>query len=92
MIKSFRNRDLERLWNSSLRVPQKTLETRSILRVIDAINAASVPYDVAFSGNRFDEWTEDSEQRYGAMISEHWLVSFSWIDGHAFEVDLERLD
>ena len=92
MIKSFRNRDLERLWKFGHQVPQKTLEARSILRVVDAINVASLPYDVAFSGNRFDEWTENDQQRYGAMISDHWLVSFSWREGHAVDVDLERLD
>jgi plasmid maintenance system killer protein len=92
MIKSFRNRDLERLWKSGQQIPQKTLATRSILRVVDAIDAATSPYDVAFSGSRFDEWTEGVQPRYGAMISDHWLVSFSWSEGHAVDVDLERLD
>ena len=77
---------------SSHQVPHRTLETRSILRVVDAINSAVTPYDVAFSGNRFDEWEEGNNQRYGAMISDHWLVTFSWTEGHAVEVDLERLD
>jgi plasmid maintenance system killer protein len=92
MLRSFRNQNLERLWRSGREVPQKTLDTRSILRVLDAIDSALNPYDVAFSGNRFDEWMENGHQRFGAMVSEHWLVSFSWNDGHALDVDLERID
>jgi plasmid maintenance system killer protein len=92
VIKSFRNRDLERLWTSGQQIPQKTLTTRTILRVVDAIDAATSPYDVAFTGNRFDEWIENVQLRYGAMITDHWLVSFSWSAGHAIDVDLERLD
>lgn len=92
MIKSFRSQHLEGLWLNGRDVPYKTLTAKVILRGLYALDVATAPHDIAFIGNRFDEWIEDDVQRYGAMISEHWLISFSWSGAHALEVDLERID
>jgi len=92
MIQSFRNHDLQRLWEDGKPLPHKTLIAGNILRVLDLIVAASAPYDVAFYGIRFDEWPQDATQRYGVMVTDHWLISFAWRDGDAIEIDLERLD
>jgi hypothetical protein len=43
---------------------------------------------VAFFG-QFYEWNEDGERRFGVMVTEHWLISFGWSEGHAVDVDLE---
>jgi toxin HigB-1 len=92
MIRSFRSDELQKLFKSGKALEKKTLIARSVLDVLDVINSASGPRDAAFVGFRFDEWLEDSQQRYGVMISDHWLISYGWSDGHAIDVDLERLD
>jgi toxin HigB-1 len=92
MIQSFRNQSLQRFWQASRPLPYKTLTAETILDVLYSIHSASSAYDAAFIGCRFDEWEEQGLKRYGMMISDHWLLSYGWIDGKAVEVDLERLD
>jgi plasmid maintenance system killer protein len=92
MLASFRNTELQRLWRLGKPVSQKTLVTQHILDALDVIDAAGSPRDPAFIGFRFDEWNEKGEQRYGVMVSDHWLISYGWSDGHAIDVDLERLE
>ncbi len=92
MIRSFRNKELRKLWESSQPLPLKTLIAEAIFDIMDSIDAAGSPRDPAFNGFRFDEWTESNQQRYGVMVSDHWLISYGWSDGHAVDVDLERLD
>jgi toxin HigB-1 len=92
MIRSFRSEELHRLFKSGKALEKKTLEAQKILDVLDVVDLASEPRDAAFIGFRYDEWTEGDRQRYGVLISDHWLISYGWSDGHAIDVDLERLD
>ena len=92
MIRSFRNNALRRLWESGKELPQKTLIAEELLDILDVIDAAGAPYDPAFVGFRFDEWIERKAQRYGIQVSDHWLISYGWTDGHATDVDLERIE
>ena len=92
MLASFRQKELQQLWERGKPLPQKTLIAQNILDVLDVIDAAGSPRDPAFIGFRFDEWSEDGRARYGVMVSDHWLISYGWSDGHAVDVDLERID
>ena len=88
MIRSFRNRDLKKAWEFGKSFAHKKLPSRETFWVLDALNAATAPREVAFFGS-FYEWTEAGQQRYGVAISEHWTISYGWSDGHAVDVDLE---
>lgn len=92
MIQSFRSESLQRFWQASAPLPYKTLIASTILDALYALHSASLPSDAAFAGYRFDEWLEQGETRYGILISEHWLISYGWLNGKAIDVDLERLD
>lgn len=92
MIKSFQGANLEKAWRLNSPLSHKTLITEEIFDVLDVIDAAGAPRDPAFTGFRFDEWMEGTQQRYGIMITDHWLISYGWSDGHAIDVDLERID
>lgn len=92
MIRSFRNRDLKQMWEASKPLPHKTLIAEGVLDILDSIDAAVSPGDPAFKGFRFDEWLENEEQRYGVMLTNHWLISYGWSEGHAVSVDLERIE
>ena len=89
---SFRKRELQLAWKNRNEFLLKTPPAETIFDVLDVIDSAGSPRDAAFIGFRFDEWTEGSQQRYGVMISDHWLISYGWSDGHAIDIDLERLD
>ena len=92
MIRSFRSEELQRLWNEGKDLEHKTLITIQILDALDVVDLASTPQNAAFIGFRYDEWIENGQPRYGVMITGHWLISYSWSDGHAIDVDLERID
>lgn len=92
MIRTFRNVALEQLWKKGKALGFKTLDTQRILDCLDVVDAADAPQDTAFTGFRYDEWSEGRVKRYGIMVSDHWLVSFGWSEGHAIDVDLERIE
>jgi hypothetical protein len=89
MIRSFRNRDLKKAWELGKEFAHNNkLPARETFWVLDALNAATGPREIAFLG-RFYEWTEKDEQRYGVAVTEHWTISYGWAGGHAADVDLE---
>jgi plasmid maintenance system killer protein len=92
MIRTFRHSALQKLWTVGKTTEFKTVDTQKILDCLEVVDAASTPQDTAFTGFRYDEWTEGKSKRYGVMVSDHWLVSFGWSDGHATDVDLERIE
>ncbi len=91
MIRSFRSSELEKLWKAGRALRFKTIDTQQILDCLDVVDSAREPHDAAFTGFRFDEWTEGGSKRFGVMVSNHWLISFEWSDGDAIGVDLEHL-
>lgn len=91
MLKSFRNKELEKSYKQGKPLAFRTPSAIEIFDVLDVIAAAGAPRDASFAGFRFDEWNERGKVRYGIMTSEHWLISYSWSEGHAIEVDLERI-
>ena len=89
MIKSFRNHDLEKLWQIGKPLPHKLPTAETVLRLLDLIEASGNPRDVAYFGFRFDEWMEQGATRFGVMVSDHWIVTYGWSDQHAIELDFE---
>jgi plasmid maintenance system killer protein len=92
MIRSFRDSGLKQLWENGDQLPNKTLIAEKMYDVLDSIDVAGSPLDPAFIGFRFHEWKEENQPRYGLLVTDHWLISYSWSDGHAVDVDLERID
>lgn len=91
MLKSFRSKNLERAWTFGKELPHRTPTAVQIFDALDVINAVDAPRDASFAGFRFDEWTEAGQLRFGVMITQRWLVSYSW-DGHnAIDAGLERI-
>jgi toxin HigB-1 len=92
MIRTFRHARLQQLWKTGANLDFKTLDTQRILDCLDVVDSANAPQDAAFTGFRHDEWMEGSDRRYGVMVSDHWLISYGWSEGHAIDIDLERID
>jgi hypothetical protein len=88
MIRSFRNRDLKKAWELGKSFAHKKLPAKETYWILDALNAATDPREVAFFG-QFYEWNEAGAPRFGVMVTEHWLISYGWSGGHAVDVDLE---
>lgn len=89
MIKSFRDRDAERLFN---REPVKRIgpDVQKValrkLRVLDAVTSLSdlkVP-----PANRLEKLKGDREGQHSIRINRQWRICFRWRSGHAHDVEI----
>jgi proteic killer suppression protein len=83
---------LEVFWksNDAERVP--TDWTRRIKQVLDLLDDAEAPEDMAIPGYRFHAFAEGRRPRFAVMVSQSWRVSFSWQSRSAIDVALEQVD
>ncbi|MFQ5529941.1 MAG: type II toxin-antitoxin system RelE/ParE family toxin [Gemmatimonadota bacterium] len=89
MIKSFRDRDTERLYE---RRPIKTLGPavqRVALRKLRMIDAATTLTDLRTPpGNRLEKLKGDRVGQHSIRINKQWRVCFRWRSGHAHDVEI----
>lgn len=91
MIKSFRSVALQTFWESSSveRIP--TDWVKKIGQILDMLDAATMPEDVAIPGLGFHGFAEGNRPRFGVMASKAWRISFSWSQGDALDVSLGEI-
>ncbi len=89
MIKSFRDRDAERL---SLRLPAKKLGAgiqRVALRKLRMLDAATILDDLRVPpGNRLERLKGNREGQYSIRINKQWRICFRWRSGDAYDVEI----
>lgn len=92
MIKNFRGRKVARFWERSdvERIPTDWAD--KIKLILDMLDAASCPEDMAVVGLRFHAYPEGTNPRFAVMASKAWRVSFGWKEGDAIDVDLEEIN
>ncbi len=92
MIRSFRNVALRKFWETSdtKRIP--TDWAGRIEQILDILDAATAPEDLAIPGLGFHGYAEETKPRFGVMASGAWRLSFSWKEGDAHDVDLEEIN
>ncbi|HZF31231.1 MAG TPA: type II toxin-antitoxin system RelE/ParE family toxin [Gammaproteobacteria bacterium] len=89
MIKSFRDRETEKIWEerSSKKLP-KSIQSRALMK-LQQLNAAGDLRDLRIpvsnhlerlSGNRSGQWS--------VRINDQWRVCFEWTAGHADNVEI----
>lgn len=89
MIKSFGNRDTERLFGRDpvRRLPADLL--RTMLRKLVALDAAEGLQDLRVPpGNRLEKLKGRRSGQYSIRINEQWRVCFGWRDGDAYDVEI----
>ena len=89
MIKSFRDRDAERLFK---RLPAKKLGTgvqRVALRKLRMLDAATILDDLRVPpGNRLERLKGDREGQHSIRVNKQWRICFRWRSGDAFDVEI----
>jgi proteic killer suppression protein len=89
MIRSFRDKETERLFNRERKVKLARSTRRAALRKLLLLNAAESPEDLrAPPGNRLEKLTGDREGQYSIRINDQWRVCFRWEDGDAHDVEI----
>lgn len=87
MIKSFADRDTERLWN---RQRAKTIPTdlqRRALRKLAILDAAESLQDLRVPpGNRLEELGGDRKGQHSIRINAQFRICFVWQDDDAYDV------
>lgn len=89
MIKSFRDRDTERLFQ---RRPARKLGAnaqRTALRKLRMLDAATVLDDLRLPpGNRLEKLKGDRAGQHSIRINQQWRICFRWRSGDAYDVEI----
>ena len=89
MIRSFRDKDTEKLFRRerSKAVPPDV--QRVALRKLAQVDAAANIQDLKVPpGNRLEALSGGRRGQFSIRINEQWRVCFVWKDGHAHEVEI----
>jgi toxin HigB-1 len=88
MIKSFRDRDTERLF---AREPVRKLGKvqRVALRKLRMLDAATALQDLRVPpGNRLERLRGDRSGQHSIRVNDRWRVCFRWRQGDAYDVEI----
>jgi toxin HigB-1 len=89
MIRSFRDRDTERLFHRERprRLPESVL--RAAQRKLAILSAATALADLRVPpGNRLEKLAGDREGEHSIRINDQWRICFVWRDGDAHDVEI----
>jgi proteic killer suppression protein len=89
VIKSFADRDTERLFNRERvkRFPADLL--RTMLRKLVSLDAADALPDLRIPpGNRLEKLKGHRAGQYSIRINDQWRICFDWKDGDAHDVEI----
>lgn len=89
MIKSFADRDTERLFE---REPVRKFGPdvqRAALRRLRILDAATTVEDLRTPpGNRLEKLKADRAGQHSIRINQRWRICFRWRGGHAYDVEI----
>jgi proteic killer suppression protein len=89
MIRSFRDREAERIFLRERRtkfahpLPKLALRKLLLLNAAESLDDLRVP-----PGNRLEKLVGDRRGQYSIRINDQWRVCFRWEDGDAHEVEI----
>ena len=90
MIRSFADKETERVWNGqrSRKLPPDIQQPAR--RKLRAINRATAPAQLAVPrGNRFEMLKGGRKGTYSVRINDQWRITFRWSGGDAHDVRIE---
>ena len=89
MIKSFRDKETERVFHRGKSRKFSGILGRAALKKLLLVDAAESIQDLrAPPGNRLERLSGDRKGQYSIRINDQWRVCFQWKEGHAAEVEI----
>ncbi|MFT4347560.1 type II toxin-antitoxin system RelE/ParE family toxin [Bartonella ancashensis] len=89
MIKTFKNKDLQSLWETGKSKIDHKLQQR-ILRRLDVLEAASQLNDINLPGYNFHKLRGFVPTRYTIHVNGPWCITFEFVGGHVIHLDFEQ--
>ncbi|MCB2077200.1 MAG: type II toxin-antitoxin system RelE/ParE family toxin [Novosphingobium sp.] len=90
MIRSFSNKETERVWNGERSREYPSDIQNTARRKLRQINRTGNLYDLRVpGGNRFEQLKGFTPSRYSLRINDQWRITFIWSDGDAHDVRIE---
>lgn len=89
MIKSFKSKETEKIWDGirSTKLPNEIQQiARRKLRMLNS--SVSVADLRIPPSNRLEKLSGDLKEYYSIRINDQWRIIFKWKDGHSFEVEI----
>lgn len=89
MIKNFKCKDTEKLFNRKFIKKLPTDIHRIALRKLKMLDAATVLETLKVPpGNRLEALKGDRKGQHSIRINDQWRICFIWTDGNAFDVEI----
>ncbi|MER9375992.1 type II toxin-antitoxin system RelE/ParE family toxin [Mesorhizobium sp. M0491] len=89
MLKSFRNKALQRFFETGSPRGLSVQDDKRVARILRALEAASKPEDMDLPGYRFHGLSGDQKGRYSVRVNGNWRITFGWDGEDVIEVELE---
>jgi proteic killer suppression protein len=89
MIRTFRNKGLRQLFETSESRAVAADLARRLSRQSDYLNRAASPLDLDLPGYSLHELKDEREDKWGVVVSGSLRLTFTFMGGDAFDVDLE---
>ena len=89
MIKSFADKDTEKLFRRQLakRIPQNI--QRNARMELEILDSANVLQDLTVPpGNRLEKLAGDRKGQHSIRINQQWRICFVWQSGNVYEVEI----
>jgi len=89
MIRSFRDRETERVFQREVRTKFAQAVARAALRKLLILDAADALTDLRVPpGNRLEKLTGNRAGKYSVRVNDQWRICFRWQDGDAYNVEI----
>ena len=89
MIKSFRDRDTERIFNRQRVKRFSTQIQKFTQRKLDLIDGADLIEDLRTPpGNRLEKLSGNRKGQYSIRVNDQWRICFRWKSGQATDVEI----
>jgi len=89
MIKSFKDKETERIFQRSFSRKLPNDIQRAALRRLMLLHAATELVDLRSPpSNRLEKLTGDRSGQYSLRINDQWRICFEWLDGDAYHVEI----
>ena len=89
MIRSFQHKGLQRFWTRSDTSGLRPDWISKVERLLEALDVARSPQDMAIIGTGFHALRGDLKGRYALTVSRNWRLTFGWDGEDAIDVNLE---